>query len=303
MESVRLTAKDGYELSLGVFETASARGCIQLIHGMEEHKERYESFAEKLRQMGYTVILSDMRGHGANAPELGFFKERDGYLYLLSDQMQITQYIKKRFRVERVNLFCHSMGTIIARNLMQTQSHQYEKVVLSGYPNYPGKRAVNYGIFLTTLLAKIRGPKYHSAFVQDLSVGGFNKKIENSKTDVDWICRDEQVVQNYLADPYCGHGFSVSAFHDLYTLVTNMADPANYREVNKELPILMIRGAEDPSTGFDKGAQESVDTLKKAGFSNIRTITYENMRHEILNERDHEKVYADVIAFYKGKLG
>lgn len=301
MESVKLTAKDGYKLSLNVYETVSPRGCIQLIHGMEEHKERYDDFALKLRQMGYTVVTSDMRGHGAGAPELGFFQKKDGYQYLLSDQMQITEYIKKRFRVERVSLFCHSMGTIIARNLMQTQSQQYEKVVLSGYPNYPGEKKVKFGLCLTSLLTKVRGARYHSKLVQDLSVGVFNKSIEGPKTEVDWICKDEDVVQNYLKDPYCGHGFSVSAFHDLYTLVTNMADPANYKDVNQELPILMIRGKEDPSTGFDEGANESMETLKKAGFSNIRTITYEDMRHEILNEKGHEKVYADVIAFYRGK--
>lgn len=42
-----------------------------------------------------------------------------------------------------------------------------------------------------------------------------------------------------------------------------------------------------------------MDTLKQAGFSNISTITYPHMRHEILNEKENEKVYADVIAFYE----
>ena len=45
--------------------------------------------------------------------------------------------------------------------------------------------------------------------------------------------------------------------------------------------------------------EEGVDTLKQAGFSNISTITYPHMRHEILNEKENEKVYADVIAFYE----
>ena len=99
--------------------------------------------------------------------------------------------------------------------------------------------------------------------------------------------------------PYCGHGFSVSAFHDLYMLTTAMHQVSNYRDVNEALPILMIRGSEDPCTGYEKGAKDSVDTLKQAGFSNISTITYPHMRHEILNEKENEKVYADVIAFYE----
>ena len=61
MENIVLKASDGYALSLAVFESEHPRGYIQIIHGMEEHKERYEAFAEQLRQVGFTVVTSDMR--------------------------------------------------------------------------------------------------------------------------------------------------------------------------------------------------------------------------------------------------
>ena len=83
MENIVLKASDGYALSLAVFEREHPRGYIQIIHGMEEHKERYEAFAEQLRQAGFTVVTSDMRGHGEHAPKLGFFKEKDGDRYRL----------------------------------------------------------------------------------------------------------------------------------------------------------------------------------------------------------------------------
>ena len=102
-----------------------------------------------------------------------------------------------------------------------------------------------------------------------------------------------------MDDPYCGHGFSVSAYHDLFSLVSNMEKVALYKHVDKNLPILMLRGKEDPSTGFDKGAKQSVATLRTAGFARIKTIEYDNMRHEILNEKEKQKVMDDVIAFYR----
>ena len=58
MENIVLKASDGYALSLAVFESEHPRGYIQIIHGMEEHKERYEAFAEQLRQAGFTVLPS-----------------------------------------------------------------------------------------------------------------------------------------------------------------------------------------------------------------------------------------------------
>lgn len=140
MENIVLKASDGYALSLAVFEREHPRGYIQIIHGMEEHKERYEAFAEQLWQVGFTVVTSDMRGHGEHAPKLGFFKEKDGDRYLLSDQVQITAYIRERFQTEKVMIFAHSMGTIIARNLLCTQLRKggTERIPeLSGNTDYP----------------------------------------------------------------------------------------------------------------------------------------------------------------------
>ena len=60
MENIVLKASDGYALSLAVFEREHPRGYIQIIHGMEEHKERYEAFAEQLRQAGEFTNLKGL---------------------------------------------------------------------------------------------------------------------------------------------------------------------------------------------------------------------------------------------------
>ena len=300
MKKIILKAKDGYRLNLHIFETEernTAKGYIQVIHGMEEHQERYEDFIHVLNKAGYTVISSDMRGHGKGAPELGFFKEKDGYKYLLSDQKRITNYIMKRFKTSKVIIFAHSMGTIIARNLMQSQSWNYGKVILSGYPCSPGIAALSAGLVLTGIISKVKGVRYYSEFIEDISVGSFNKGIENPQTGFDWLSVNKDNIQAYINDPYCGHGFKVSAFNDLFHLSKNMAETWRYKNVNKELPVLAIRGAEDASTGLDKGSQASIKILKSAGFRNIREIIYQNMRHEILNEAKKEKLYRDVVEF------
>jgi len=301
MEEVILRAKDGYKLCLHIFEAEdkdNVKGYVQIIHGMEEHQGRYEGFARILNKAGYTVISSDMRGHGKNAPLPGFFKEKEGYKYLLSDQKRITRYIRKRFKTGRVIIFAHSMGTIIARNLMQSQSWDYEKVVLSGYPCSPGRPVLNFGIMLTCIISKIKGAKYYSKFIEDISVGSFSKKLNIPEADVNsWISRNKENVDAYIKDPYCGHGFKVSAFNDLFHLVKNMSDIWRYKNVNKELPVLAIRGEEDVSTGLAKGSRASIKVLRKAGFKNTRQIVYRKMRHEILNETGKKIVYRDIIKF------
>ena len=72
MENIKLNSIDNYELSLNIYEVENSKGYIQVIHGMQEHQNRYQSLAMELNKVGYTVITSDIRGHGVNAKELGY---------------------------------------------------------------------------------------------------------------------------------------------------------------------------------------------------------------------------------------
>ena len=48
MENITLKSIDGYNLSLAIYESKNPKGYVQMIHGMQEHKERYEYFINKL---------------------------------------------------------------------------------------------------------------------------------------------------------------------------------------------------------------------------------------------------------------
>lgn len=296
MEKVFLKTKDNYELELHVFEVNQSNAVIQLIHGMEEHQERYESFIKFLTKNGFSVVSSNMRGHGNNAQILGHFKDNNGYLAIIEDQKSITTYIENRFSNQSIYIFAHSMGTIIARVMLQDYSNHYDKVVLSGYPRY--QRASYIGILVSNIIKFIHGPKYKSKFLSYLSIGQFNKKIPNPKTDYDWVCKNEKVIEEYIKDPYCGIGFTCSAYNDLYHLVIKMHNYKIYQNININLKLLMLRGLEDPCVGEDKGATDSQKNLKKAGFNYIKSIDYPKMRHEILGEKDNKKVYKDILDFY-----
>lgn len=76
MEKITVRGGDGYKLDVHLFEVPDPKCVVQVIHGMEEHQERYEPLVRFLNQNGYTVVTSDMRGHGPSAPVDGFFKEK-----------------------------------------------------------------------------------------------------------------------------------------------------------------------------------------------------------------------------------
>lgn len=296
MEKIKLKASDDYELDVHIYSSAKSKAVIQVIHGMEEHQERYENFISFLVSNDFSVVSSNLRGHGENAPILGYFKDKGGYQQLIDDQLLITKFINTRFVELPVFIFAHSMGTIITRVLLQENSKLYTKVVLSGYPNY--QKATNIGILITNIIKTFMGANYQSKFINNLSIGAFNKKVKNPKTNVDWICANDETIKKYLADPLCGFKFTCSAFNDLFRLVKIMHKHKKYVNVNSSMPLLLLRGEEDPCVGGEKGSKDSVNTLKKAGFENITTKCYRGMRHEILNEKENMLVYSDILKFY-----
>lgn len=297
MKEVEVLSSDGYKLCVHIFEVKNAKACVQIIHGMEEHQERYEKLASILNKAGFCVVSSDLRGHGKSVKDedLGFFKEEKGYASLIEDQRAVTKFVKNRFEGLPVYIFAHSMGSIITRVLLQEASCEYDKVILSGYPNY--RKGVDFGIFLSKMASTFFGKKYKSKIIQKLGVGAFNNSVKNPRTNVDWICANEEVVDDYIADKYCGIGFSCSAFGDLFKLVKLMNKWQRYKFVNKNLKMLFLRGEEDVCTGGEKGAAQSREVLKKAGFEKIWHVDYPNMRHEIINEKENDKVFADILNF------
>ncbi len=295
MEKLFLDSVGEYKLSLAIFEAKEPRAVIQIVHGMQEHKERYYPFAEYLVENGYTVVVSDMRGHGEDAPILGHIADKKGEVLLIEDQRKIYQFIKERFKDLPVYLLGHSMGSIISRVLLQTNSKDYAKVILSGYvnPNPASGVAVGLGN-----VRKAFGKKKSSKMLASLALGPYTKAVKDRKTDLDWLSYNEENVKNYYADPLSGIPFTNGSFSALFHLLNKMGKAKKYVDVNENLPILLAGGEEDPCTGGEKGRAASKALLEKAGFKEISVITYKGMRHEILNEKDNALVYKDMLDFF-----
>lgn len=294
-QEMTLKSRDGYGLALRIYETDNPKAVVKFIHGMEEYQDRYQAFAEYLQAAGYTAVTADLRGHGPNAPALSHIADRDGHLRLLEDEETILEEIRRRWPGSPVILFAHSMGTIIARVFLQKHSRDFEKVVLSGYPNPNG--AAGAGIRLTELISSFKGAKGYSKLVDGMVLGPFSKAVPDAKTPVDWLSVDETNVKKYIADPLCGARFTLGSYNALFQLIRLMNEPEKYENVRKDLPILMISGADDPCTGGEKGRADSVDRLKRAGFREPEVITIDGMRHEILNEEKREEVYRMILEF------
>lgn len=295
-EELSLLSDDGYELSLCLYYADKPKANIMFIHGMEEYKERYDAFASFLCDHGYNIVLSDLRGHGKHAPLLSHIADKDGDKLILADQKKIRKFMEEKFPDLPNMLFGHSMGTIISRDLLQDCSNDFTKVALSGYVNPNGASGI--AVCLGNIVRAFKKGKGHSKMLTNLATGPFNKAVKNPKTGSDWLSYNEENVQKYIDDPLCGVEFTVGSYCALFRLLNNMGKAKRYKNVNPELPFLLISGKDDPCTGGEKGRNASVKVLQKAGFKDISMVTLDNMRHEILNELDKQKVYDEILKFF-----
>lgn len=269
---------------------------LQITHGMAEHMERYNDFANAALEKGFLVIGHDHLGHGKSAEreeELGFFHEKDGSKILVADLHRVTAYIKNRYPGLPVFLLGHSMGSFITRKYLTVYGGELSGTVLVG-TGYQPLFKVTSAWLLAAAQERTMGGFYRSPALHKLVLEGNNKAFEPAKTEQDWLCRDEEVVDGYRKDPLCGFQFTVSAYRDFFSILTDLAMQKGFAHIPKELPVLLVSGAEDPVGGFSKGVYKVYRELRKIGLKDVQVRLYEKGRHEILNELNKEEVYLDI---------
>ena len=74
-----------------------------------------------------------------------------------------------------------------------------------------------------------------------------------------------------------------------------------YKVQNKELKILLIAGDKDPVIQSNKHFKQLEEFLNQIGYKNTRSKLYPDLRHEILNEKEYEAIYKDILEFIDEK--
>lgn len=272
------------------------KAVLQIAHGMAEHLERYEPFAEVLCKNGIAVYINDHLGHGKsvkNDDELGYFGEKAGWKYFIDDCYRLTRMAKEENPGKPFIFFGHSMGSFVARAYCLQHANDITGAIYCGTagPN----PAAGVGSLIASVIGKIKGDHHRSTLVDKIAFGAYNNKFEQ-RTAFDWLSRDEFQVDKYVADKYCGFLFTAYGYRDLTSLLGFVSGKKWFESLDKDLPVLMISGAMDPVGNFGKGIDQVYDKLTAAGKKNLKKILYPDGRHEILNESAlFDKVCEDVI--------
>ncbi len=293
---------DGFKISADMYIPENPMAIVQIIHGMAEHKERYEEFCTLLTRLNCVVIIADHRGHGESYDDkipLGYFADKDGWMTNLKDQHMFTQYVKENYRNLPFFLMGHSMGSLFGCSYLKRYEDDLSGLILSGMPAFAKETAM--GRTLASVCCKLAGDKGHSKILIK-AASPFNAAIKNPRTGFDWLSYNEENVDRYIADELCGFPFTNRGYYDLFSGMMDVFATKDWRVLKKNLPILFVVGQDDPCADVPTGFRKSLDNLADAGYLNIEANVYENMRHEILNESGRKTVYKDIVTWLGARI-
>lgn len=275
------------------------RAVIQIAHGMAEHAARYGRFAAAAVAAGYAVHADDHRGHGASvaAPDgQGFLAEADGWELVLGDMSQLLDRIQAAYPGVPVILMGHSWGSFLARDLATRRGEELAGLILLGVGAGLGTLTAP-GMALASAQSRLRGKRHPSRMLHALAFEPYNRHFAPSRTEVDWLTRDEEEVDRYIADPGCGFVSTAGFFHDILAGIASVSAPEHAAATPRGLPILLACGDQDPVGAMGKGARRVATTYRRAGVREVALTLYPGARHELLNETNREEVTADLLSW------
>lgn len=307
MNTIQIAAGD--DLQLHVYEwlpdqAEAVRAVLLIAHGMAEHGQRYADFARFMTRQGYAVYAHDQRGHGQTAGDLsrvGFLAPENGWELLIQDFKRVFHALRRQHPGLPVYLMGHSMGSFVVRTVITDRDLPVSGAIISGTADDPGLLG-SAGIGIAGLLKRIYPADRPSPLMDSLSFGAFNKPFKPNRTRFDWLSRDEEQVDRYVADPYCGAVFSSGFFQDMLRGLSYISKQRNINQTPGDIPMLFFAGDQDPVGAQGKGVQRVYARYQRAGIRDLTLRLFEGGRHEMLNETNKDAVYAFIFDWLKQRV-
>ena len=257
---------------------------LQITHGMTEHMGRYENFAREMNARGIGVAGFDLRGHGQNPgdPLVASFGP-DGWEASLQDMHLFFQYLEARFPGAPHYMLGFSLGSFLLREYLGRWSDGVCGAIIMGTGDQPG-------LVLSVMMAIVKGQIQKAGFdactdlVRSLSFGSYNQKFRPNRTASDWLCADTQALDDYLSDSLCRRDISAGLFWQLLAAMKRAGHRDACRNWNREMPVLLLSGLEDPVGDFGKGVRRVHRQMETAGLRQVSLQLPPGARHILLGE-------------------
>ena len=276
---------DGTQLPAVLWLPDGAPKCIlQITHGMTEHMGRYAHFGEDLCQQGVAVAGFDLRGHGENTgdPAIASFGI-GGWQASIEDMRLFYEDLQQKMPGTPHHMLGFSLGSFLLREYLSKYPEGLASGIIAGTGHQPGW-------LLSIMMGVVNGQIKKAGFdgttarVRQLSFGTYNQRFKPNRTTADWLCADEVELDKYLVDPLVRKDISAGLFWELLGSMKRTGAAQAYATWDKDMPIMLIYGGDDPVGDTGKGVVRVYNQMKKAGLQKVELWGIPDARHDIFHE-------------------
>ena len=300
-KSCFITCADGHQMPVYEWLPVSEPDAVlHIAHGMAEYAERYAEIASFFTKNNIALYAHDQRGHGkavAAVTDQGMVED-DWFNKQVEDISLLIAFLRNKYPGKKIFLAGHSMGSFICQRYFQIHGKDIDGLILSA-SNGKSDPLMNAGIAIAWLQMKMMGSSLRSNLLNKLSFGKFNSSFKPNRTNYDWLSRNNEAVDKYIADPQCGFICSASFFYYFFNGIKDAFKKENIKNIPAQIPVYAFSGDNDPVGLFGKGFLTLINKWKAAGVKDISYNLYKGGRHEMMNEINRQEVIDDLITWIK----
>jgi alpha-beta hydrolase superfamily lysophospholipase len=270
-----LALPDGVRLQvIDFWPQTSVRQSVLMMHGLGEHSGRRLHLAQFFVERGFAVRCYDHRGHGRSEGARGDVPNPSALLddarVVMNDwQQQLGAHAPPPF------LFGHSLGGLVAARFATAGGSALSGLILSSPAlalplNFAQKLLLKTLTVLAPSLAVANGLKQN------------------------YLSHDPQVIQAYRSDPLVHSSISARFLNAMLADIQAVQHGAN----QLTMPVLLLVSGDDKLVDV-RGSHTFFEHLNPA----LRQLVeYPDLYHEIFNETESAKVFADLDRWLAPKL-
>lgn len=280
------------------------KAILQIAHGVTEYIERYEELAKYFTNKGFIVCGNDHIGHGKSIAKDGkkmYFGKKGSWNWAVKDINQCQKIIMENYTDLPYYMLGFSLGSFLLRTYLIDYETMLDKAIIMGTGTVP-KMQIKLAEFIVNNEAKKVGEENTSPTIQKLTFETYNKNFAPNRTKYDWLCSNEESLDEYIKDPMRGEDFTAGLFRELLAGMEYTNIDKNIQKINKDMPIIFVSGDKDPVGNQSKGVIQAYNKFKKMGLKNVDIKLYKDLRHDILHEKCKNQIYEDIYNWLTKKV-